>query len=87
MIQMDEMLTLSEARAAETAEHFAEHGYALVREFISGDLLAELQAETRRMYDESLKHHATCRHENLAFEILPESDFDQRYVIQVYWMS
>jgi len=39
------------------------------------------------MYAEGLKHHATWRHGNLAFEILPEKDFGQRYVIQAYWMS
>ena len=59
-----------EAKAAEAAEQFAEHGYAIVREFIPPDLVRELQAETRRIYAEGLKHHATYRHGNLAFEIL-----------------
>ena len=71
---MDETPTLNEERAKEAAKHFAEFGYAVVREFVSGDLLAELQAETRRMYDEGLKHHATYRHGNLAFEILGHCD-------------
>ena len=46
-----------------------------------------LLAEADRMSQERLKHHATWRHGNLAFEVLPEADFGQRYVIQAYWMS
>ncbi|MFY9209842.1 MAG: phytanoyl-CoA dioxygenase family protein [Aestuariivita sp.] len=78
-------LTVQTARDA--AEQYHEEGYAIVRQFVDGDALAALQAETARMYDEGLKHHATFRHGNLAFEILPEQDFQQRYVIQAYWMS
>lgn len=78
-------LTVQTARDA--AEQYHEEGYAIVRQFVDGDALAALQAETARMYDEGLKHHATFRHGNLAFEILPEQDFRQRYVIQAYWMS
>lgn len=78
-------LTVQTARDA--AEEYHEEGYPIVRQFVDGDALAALQAETARMYDEGLKHHATFRHGNLAFEILPEQDFRQRYVIQAYWMS
>lgn len=78
-------LTVQTARDA--AEQYHEEGYPIVRQFVDGDALAALQAETARMYDEGLKHHATFRHGNLAFEILPEQDFRQRYVIQAYWMS
>ena len=69
------------------AQDFEENGYAIVRNFVDADEVSQLQAETRRVYQEGLKHHATYRHGNLAFEILPETEFDQRYVIQAYWMS
>lgn len=78
-------ITRSAARRA--AEQYREEGYAIVRQFVDGELLEALKAETARMYREGLKHHATWRHGNLAFEILPERDFGERYVIQAYWMS
>lgn len=78
---------ISKQAAKDAADQYLEEGYALVRQFIDGDELQALRAETARMYDEGLKHHATWRHGNLAFEILPEADFGQRYVIQAYWMS
>ncbi|MCP5082951.1 MAG: phytanoyl-CoA dioxygenase family protein [Alphaproteobacteria bacterium] len=79
-------MSLSE-QAGIAAEHFREHGYAVIRRFLEGEELLALQAESRRIYAEGLKHHATYRHGHLAFEILPETDFDQRYVIQAYWMA
>ncbi len=78
---------LTKRAAKDASEQYWEEGYAVVRQFIDGDELQALRAETARMYDEGLKHHATWRHGNLAFEILPEADFGQRYVIQAYWMS
>lgn len=80
-------MAITKAQAKEAAEQYHEEGYALIRQFIDGDELARLKAETARMYREGLKHHASWRHGNLAFEILPERDFDQRYVIQAYWMA
>lgn len=76
-----------EAKAKIAAEQFHELGYAIIPGFIGPEEVERLQAETRRVYAEGLTHHATYRHGNLAFEILPESDFDQRYMIQVYWMA
>jgi len=80
-------MSLTKAAAKAAAEQYREEGYAVIRQFIDGDALQELQAETARVYREGLKHHATWRHGNLAFEILPEADFGARYVIQAYWMS
>ncbi len=80
-------MTLSRSAARQAAEQYREDGYAVVRQFIDGDEVLRLRAETDRMYREGLRHHATWRHGNLAFEILPEADFGQRYVIQAYWMS
>jgi ectoine hydroxylase-related dioxygenase (phytanoyl-CoA dioxygenase family) len=73
--------------ASRAAEQYREEGYAVVRHFIDGDELLRLKAETARMYEEGLRHHATWRHGNLSFEILPEAHFGRRYVIQAYWMS
>jgi ectoine hydroxylase-related dioxygenase (phytanoyl-CoA dioxygenase family) len=81
------MTSLTPAAARRAAEQYREEGYAIVRAFIDPDEVARLQAETRRMYEEGLKHHATYRHGNLCFEILPEHAFGKRYVIQAYWMS
>ncbi|MBI1385529.1 MAG: phytanoyl-CoA dioxygenase [Rhizobiales bacterium] len=81
------MSSLATETVKAAVEQFREEGYAIVRQFIDGDEVERLQAETRRMYEEGLKHHATWRHGNLAFEILPESDFGRRYVVQAYWMA
>lgn len=69
------------------AEQYLEEGYALIPQFVDGDEVIRLKKETDRIYHEALKHHATWRHGNLAFEILPERDFGKRYVIQAYWMA
>ena len=79
------MLTANEAR--QVAERYREEGYAVIRGFLDPDEINALQAETRRVYEEGLTHHATFRHGNLYFEILPEEDFGRRYVIQVHWQA
>lgn len=80
-------MTLDPKKIRTAAEQYREEGYALIKGFIDGEVLENLKTETARMYAEGLKHHSTWRHGNLAFEILPEADFGQRYVIQAYWMS
>ena len=80
-------MTITKAEAARAAEQYREEGYALVRQFIDGDEVMRLKAETDRMYAEGMTHRATWRHGNLCFEVLPEEDFGARYVIQAYWMS
>ena len=45
-------------------------GYAIVRGFLSPSETAQLGAETDRLYQEGLKHHATYRDKNLLFEVL-----------------
>jgi len=68
-------------------DHYWEHGYAVVRGVFPGDEMQAIQAETRRLYAEALKHHATWRHQNLLFEILPESYAGQRCVLQAHWVA
>lgn len=80
-------MVISKAQARAAAEQYREEGYALVRQFIDGDEVLRLQEETRRIYEEGIRHPSTWRHGNLCFEILPEADFGARYVIQAYWMS
>jgi ectoine hydroxylase-related dioxygenase (phytanoyl-CoA dioxygenase family) len=80
-------MPISQTAARQAAEQYREEGYAMIRQFVDGDALLALKAETDRMYQEGMRHHATWRHGNLAFEVLPEQDFGQRYVIQAYWMA
>ncbi|MEZ5926384.1 MAG: phytanoyl-CoA dioxygenase family protein [Hyphomicrobiaceae bacterium] len=80
-------MTITATAAKRAAEQYREEGYAVVRAFIPPEEVVKLQAETRRLYQEGLTHHATYRHGNLCFEILPEAEFGQRYVIQAYWFS
>lgn len=73
--------------AKQAAEQFREEGYALIPQFIDGDLLWALQNETAWIYREALRHPASWRHGNLSYEILPETHFDKRYVVQAYWIA
>lgn len=76
----------TERRAAHV-DHYWEHGYAVVRGVFGRDEMAEIQAETRRIYELGLQHHATWRHRNLLYEILPESYAGQRYLLQAHWIA
>ena len=78
---------LTDKQAREAVEQYREEGYAVVRQFVDGDEMIRLKKETDAVYAEGLKHHATYRHGNLNFQILPESDFGQRYVLQAYWCA
>ena len=68
-------------------DQYWEHGYAVLRGLLPRGALGELQAETRRIYEEGLKHPSTYRDRNLLFEILPESFRGRRYVLQAHWMA
>lgn len=80
-------MSIGARSARAVVEQYRDEGYAIVREFIDADEVARLQAETARIYAEGLRHHATFRHGNLCFEILPEKHFGRRYLIQAYWVS
>jgi ectoine hydroxylase-related dioxygenase (phytanoyl-CoA dioxygenase family) len=67
--------------------HYWEHGYAVVRGLFTPAEMQEAQRESRRIYEEGLKHHATYRDHNVLFEILPESFAGQRYVLQAHWYA
>ena len=68
------------------AELHAE-GFAIVRGFLSSSETAEISAETHRMYQEGLKHHATYRHKNLLFEVLDDPKANRRVVLQAHWTA
>ena len=68
------------------AELHAE-GYAIVRGFLSPSETAEISAETQRMYQEGLKHHATYRDRNLLFEVLDDPKANRRVVLQAHWTA
>ena len=68
-------------------DHYWAHGYAIVRGLYNKAEMAELQAEAKRIYQEGLQHHATYRHKNLLYEILPEAFAGRRYVLQAHWMA
>ena len=68
-------------------DQYWEQGYAVFRGLLPRAALGGLQAETRRIYEEGLKHPSTYRDRNLLFEILPESFRGRRYVLQAHWMS
>lgn len=78
---------ITEAQAQQIADQYREEGYAVVRGFADGDEVIRLQEEARNVYEEGLTHHATFRHGNLNFQILPEAEFGKRYVLQAYWFG
>ena len=60
-----------QAKTAQHVEHFREHGYAIVRGLFDAAEMAEAQREAARVYALGLQHHATWRHKNLLYEVLP----------------
>lgn len=73
--------------ASECAERLRTEGYAIVRGFLSSAETAEIAAETDKMYEEGLKHHATYRDKNLLFEILDDPKAQRRVVLQAHWTA
>jgi phytanoyl-CoA hydroxylase len=68
------------------AELHAE-GFAVIRGFLPPSEMAEIGAETHRMYQEGLKHHATYRDKNLLFEVLDDPKANRRVVLQAHWTA
>jgi phytanoyl-CoA hydroxylase len=78
---------LAERAVRDALDQFHEEGYAIVRGFLAPDEVLELQRTTAELYRTGVQHHATYRHGNLAYEILPERHFGERYMIQAYWFA
>jgi phytanoyl-CoA hydroxylase len=68
-------------------EELQTEGYAIVRAFLPTAQTAELSAETDKMYQEGLRHHATYRHKNLLFEVLDDPKANRRVVLQAHWTA
>ena len=66
--------------------HFRERGYAVLRSVFSPEEMAELAAETDRIYAEAMTHHASWRHSNLYFEVIDDPQAG-RVVLQAHWIS
>ncbi len=62
-------------------------GFAIIRGFLAPEEIAEIAAETDRMYAEGLRHHATYRDKNLLFEILNDPKAQRRVVLQAHWTA
>jgi ectoine hydroxylase-related dioxygenase (phytanoyl-CoA dioxygenase family) len=75
------------AESKDHAAHYWDKGYAIVRGLFTKAEMAEIQAETARIYAEGLKHHASYRHKNLYYEILPEAYSGKRHMLQAHWFS
>ena len=75
------------AKTAPHVEHFREHGYVIVRGLFDAAEMAEAQREAARVYALGLQHHATWRHKNLLYEILPESYAGRRCMLQAHWYA
>lgn len=75
------------AESKDHAAHYWDKGYAIVRGLFTKAEMAEIQAEAARIYAEGLKHHASYRHKNLYYEILPEAYSGKRHMLQAHWFS
>jgi ectoine hydroxylase-related dioxygenase (phytanoyl-CoA dioxygenase family) len=68
-------------------DHYWEHGYAIIRGFLSKPMMAQVQAEAAKVYAEGMKHPRTWRDHNVLYEILPEEYAGKRYLMQAHWFS
>jgi ectoine hydroxylase-related dioxygenase (phytanoyl-CoA dioxygenase family) len=67
--------------------HLREHGYAVIRGFLSADEIAAVKRETDAVMAEGMKHHASYRDHNLMFEILNDPQAKRRVLLQAHWFS
>lgn len=79
------MITATEAERVVVG--MREDGYAVVRGAFTPDEVSELRQHTADLYATGIQHPVTYRHGNLAYEILPERHFGNRYLIQAYWFA
>ncbi|HUL05632.1 MAG TPA: phytanoyl-CoA dioxygenase family protein [Candidatus Acidoferrum sp.] len=73
--------------AAPHVEHLREHGYAVIRGFLSADEIAAVKRETDVVMTEGLKHRASYRDRNLMFEILNDPQARRRVLLQTHWFA
>jgi ectoine hydroxylase-related dioxygenase (phytanoyl-CoA dioxygenase family) len=68
-------------------EHLREHGYAVIRGFLSAEEIAAVKRECDAVMAEGLKHRASYRDHNLMFEILNDPQAKRRVLLQAHWFS
>ena len=68
-------------------EFLREHGYAIVRCFLSPAEIADIKRETEAVAEVGLKHHATYRDRNLLFEIINDPAAKRRVLLQAHWFA
>ena len=62
-----------------------ENGYAVVRNFLPPDDVAELVAALDRVKVEALRHHTTYRDHNVLFEVHTDPQLHERVCLQAHW--
>ena len=72
---------------ADHVEHLREHGYAVVRGFLTAEESAAVKRETDAVMAEGLKHRASYRDRNLMFEILNDPQARRRVLLQAHWFA
>jgi hypothetical protein len=70
---------------ADHVEHLREHGFAIVRGFLTAAEIADVKRETDKVMAEGLRHHASYRDRNLMFEILNDPGARRRVLLQAHW--
>jgi len=78
---------ISESTHPNVYDQFRADGYIIIRNFIAGGDIAEMQTQTRTVYQLGISHPTTYRHGNLLYEILPQEHFGDRYLVQAHWAS
>jgi ectoine hydroxylase-related dioxygenase (phytanoyl-CoA dioxygenase family) len=68
-------------------EFLREHGYAIIRGFLTPAEIADIKGETEAVAEEGLKHHATYRDHNLLFEIINDPAAKRRVLLQAHWFA
>ena len=63
---------------------FCENGYAVVRNFLPSDDVADLVAALDRVRVEALKHHTTYRDHNVLFEAHTDPLLHKRVCLQAH---
>ena len=68
------------------ADHFRDHGYAIVRGLFDAAEMTEIRDAARAVYAEGIKHPSSYRDRNLYFDVIDDPD-GGRVVLQAHWFS
>ena len=62
-------------------------GFAIIRGLFSMNEVQNIRCAVEQVYTEGMKHHASYRDGNIAFELLNDPGVMQKVVIQAYWFA